>query len=187
MPEGTEMNKTKILLAASLLASCGIPTDHTALFQEQSINSPAGVTKTATRILPPDPFEGPIQPTGINGLPFAPEGLTACQEMNFYRIQFGLPDRFSDQPREPQVSFANQGLGWRESSCRNDVNTYCCYGYWQLYFDLHNRDHRTGPKYAACGVFSITDYFGNDPIQKQKQACAAKAVYDTSGLQPWVL
>jgi hypothetical protein len=128
-------------------------------------------------------------PTGIHGLPFAPEGLDRCQEMNFYRVQWGLPERFSDQPRVPQVSFARQGLGWRESNCRNDVisSTGCCGGYWQLYISLFARDSRMRPRLADCNVSALSDVTGNEPLDKQRNACVAKALYDLEGLDPWAL
>ena len=59
-----------------------------------------------------------LTPTGIFGLPFAPEGLDGCDEMRFYLDQFQMPARFD-------------GIGWRESNCRNEdgVRTSCCHGY----------------------------------------------------------
>ena len=118
----------------------------------------------------------PVVATGLYGLPFAPEGLDDCAEMNFYRVQAGLPDRFA-------------ALGWRESNCRNEdqVKTFCCHGYWQLYTSLHLRDHRLAPKMAACGVGSHHDLNSDDPLEKQRQACAAKALYDVVGLSAWAL
>lgn len=126
------------------------------------------------QINPPPP--PPPAPTGLWGQPFAPAGLGDCDEMNFYRRQWGLPDRFA-------------ALGWRESNCRNEegVKTYCCYGYWQLYFSQHRQDHRMRPRYDACGVYTIWDYNGDEPLDKQKQACAAKALYDTVGYSAWEL
>jgi hypothetical protein len=140
-------------------------------------------TAPAVRLNPPEP----PTPVGIWGQPFAPEGLSDCDEMNFYRLQWGLPDQFSDQPRSGSRS--SWGYGWRESNCRNeeDVRTYCCYGYWQLYFSQHMKDHRMGPRYAACGINEISDYNGDEPLDKQKQACAAAALYEVDGLSPWKL
>src|SRR5690606_34178970 len=122
----------------------------------------ATVTEPAVRgtttLVSPEPTPPPATtPSGLFGLPFAPEGLSNCDEMNFYRVQFGLPDRFSS-------------LGWRESNCRNEegVKTYCCYGYWQMYFSQHMKDHRMSAKYAACEIDEISDYNGDEPLDKQK-------------------
>lgn len=125
---------------------------------------------TAVRLAPPPP----PPPSGLSGLPFAPPGLDDCGQARFYRVQAGLPDVFDR-------------LAWRESNCRNDVRTYCCYGIWQLYFTQHLADARMRPRYALCGIDSVSDYYGNDPSQKQKQACATKALYDVVGLSPWSL
>jgi hypothetical protein len=111
----------------------------------------------------------PPQPTT-----YAPEGLSNCDEMHWYRARVGLPARF-DQ------------IGWRESNCRNEdgVHTSCCYGWWQLNVGLHLRDPRLAPKYRACGVDSYTDVNSDTPTDKQRQACATKALYDTVGLSAW--
>jgi len=116
------------------------------------------------------------QPTGIYGLPFAPEGLSDCDEMRFYLDQFGMPARF-DQ------------IGWRESNCRNEdgVRTSCCHGYLQLNANLHVRDHRLHDRYAQCGVYGNEDINSDTPEDKQRHACAAKQLYDILGYQPWSL
>lgn len=113
-------------------------------------------------------------PTGLNGLPFAPEGLSDCAEATFYRQQAGLPDAFD-------------ALIWRESNCRNEdsVRTFCCHGYLQLYVSLHLKDHRLVDGYHACGVFSAADMNSDVPIEKQRSLCAAKVLYDVNGLSPW--
>lgn len=133
-------------------------------------------TAPATRMgLPP---ALPV-PTGINGLPFAPEGLDNCAEMNFYRVQAGLPYRFSDQPRT-----GAKGYGWRESNCRNEdgVHTSCCHGYWQL----HEDHFWPGNIFdTECGVNSYLDVNSDTPIDKQRQACAAKVLFDRDGYSPW--
>lgn len=110
---------------------------------------------------------------GLNGLPFAPPGLSNCDEMHFYRVQAGLPDRFDS-------------LGFRESGCQNkdSVRTYCCHGYWQL----HQQHVRSG--YATrwreeCGITSFQDFNSDSPIEKQRQACGAFVLYDMSGYTPW--
>lgn len=120
--------------------------------------------------------ESPLPAAGLHGLPFAPEGLSDCDEMNFYRVQAGLPDQFAR-------------IGWRESNCRNEegVKTFCCYGYWQMYFTQHRADHRMRPRYDACEIFAVSDYNGDEPLDKQKQACAAKALFDVAGMSPWAM
>jgi len=117
-----------------------------------------------------------ITPVGLHGQPFAPADWTGCLEMEFYRRQAGLPDRFDS-------------LGWRESNCRNEdgVRTGCCHGYWQMWTDLHLRDHRLAPLMADCEITGPQDLNSDDPLEKQKQACAAKALYDVVGLQAWSL
>lgn len=136
----------------------------------------AVATEPAVRLNPPTtvPITAPEVPTGLYGQPFAPEGLSNCDEMNFYRVQWGLPQRFS-------------ALGWRESNCRNEdgVKTYCCYGYWQLYTSLHLKDHRLKPKMHACEVYSSNDLNSDNPLEKQKQACAARALFDVVGYSAW--
>jgi len=113
------------------------------------------------------------QVTGLNGLAFAPAGLDNCAEMKFYRQQAGLPDVFDS-------------LGWRESNCRNEdsVKTFCCHGYWQL----HQNHVRSG--YATrlrqdCDIDSYQDFNSDVPLDKQRQACGAKVLYDMSGMSPW--
>ncbi len=118
-----------------------------------------------------EPTQAPPETTPAN---VAPPGLNNCDEMSWYRQYVGLPARF-DQ------------IGWRESNCRNEegVHTSCCWGYWQLNVALHMRDHRIAPKYRACGVSSRFDVDGDNPGDKYRQACAAKALYDVVGLSAW--
>ena len=136
----------------------------------------ATATQGAVRMNPPETTTttAPPVPTGLHGQPFAPEGLSNCDEMNFYRVQWGLPERFS-------------ALGWRESNCRNEdgVRTFCCHGYWQLYTSLHLQDHRLAPRMELCGVSSHYDLNSDNPLEKQKQACAAKALFDVVGYSAW--
>jgi hypothetical protein len=119
----------------------------------------------ATDTVPP-----PSKP-GLWGMPLAPVGLSRCDEMEFYRAQAGMP-AYMD------------GVGFRESSCRNDVvsSIGCCYGYWQAYVSLHLRDAKLSPRYARCEVDEISDVYGNLPLQKQKNACVAKAILDIQGI-----
>lgn len=125
-------------------------------------------------------------PAGLRGMPFAPDGLDNCAEMNYYRTQAGLPDQFSDQPRSGPRS--QWGYGWRESNCRNDVGNACCHGYWGLHAGNINNQWSYGPLVKAhCEVYSVSDYRGNNPLQKQKAACFAKVLFDISGLSPWRL
>lgn len=104
----------------------------------------------------------------------APGGLSNCDEMSWYRSKVGLPARFD-------------AIGWRESNCRNEegVHTSCCWGYWQLNVALHLRDGRLAGRYHACGIYGRQDVDGDNPGDKYRQACAAKALYDTVGLSPW--
>ena len=106
--------------------------------------------------------------------PAAPSFASDCDEMSWYRARVGLPARF-DQ------------IGWRESNCRNEdgVHTSCCHGWWQLNVSLHLRDHRLADRYAACGIDSYTDVNSDNPDDKRRQACAAKALYDVVGLSAW--
>jgi len=138
------------------------------------INTPATVMQPAERIDPPEPQI--IIPVGLQGREFAPIGLSDCDEMNFYRVQWGLPEKFNS-------------IGWRESNCRNEdiVKTYCCYGYWQMYIYLFLKDHRMIPLLIKCEVDSHEDINSDEPLDKQRQACAAKALYDVEGLSPWAL
>lgn len=165
------------VLIAGLLALAPTPTPSIG-FEVP----PEGYWETATVEIPAtrgttvqvETLPTPLPNTGIHGLPFAPEGLSNCDEMNFYRVQAGLPARFAV-------------LGARESNCRNEdgVRTFCCYGYWQLYVSLHERSSVLGPLYRACGVYSAEDVNSDTPIDKQRMACATKALYDTNGYGPW--
>jgi len=142
------------------LAEISVPVD-------ASVTAERGTAVQVEPTLPPPVVEtAPSQ--------YAPPGLNNCDEMHFYRVQAGLPARF-DQ------------LGWRESNCRNEegVHTSCCWGYWQLNVALHLRDGRIGPKYRACGVHSRSDVDGDNPGDKWRQACAAKALYSVVGLSAW--
>lgn len=140
---------------------------------------PADSDVVAVRVAPPDHqavVDTAAPSVGLFGLPFAPEGITDCEEMEFYRVQAGLPDRF-------------QSLGYRESNCRNEagVRTFCCYGYWQLYFTMHFADSQGWWAYVACEIDEVSDYNGDEPLDKQKQACAAKGIFDVVGYSAWAL
>jgi len=127
-----------------------------------------GESVQMTETLPPPPEEtAPARPQ-------APAGLSNCDEMSWYRQYVGLPARFD-------------GIGWRESNCRNEegVHTSCCWGYWQLNVALHLRDHRLAGAYHDCGVYGRQDVDGDNPGDKMRQACAAKALYDVVGLSAW--
>lgn len=131
--------------------------------------------RSATRLNNAQPV-GDQPATGLNGLPFAPDGLSNCDEMTYYRQQWGLPDEFD-------------ALGWRESNCRNEesVHTFCCWGYWQHYISSHLS------RYSAyrsriindCQVTGRTDIDSDFPLDKQKQACVTAVVYSISGFSPW--
>ena len=116
----------------------------------------------------------PAPPTGLWGAPFAPEGLSDCDEFKFYREQWGLPARFD-------------ALAWRESNCRNEdgVKTFCCYGYLQLWVDYQITDYRVTDRFHECGVYSHFDVNSDTPIEKQKQLCAAAVIFSISGYGAW--
>lgn len=143
------------------------------------IDHPADSTSGGVRLIPriqetPPETSDPCTQMGLFCLPFAPEGLSNCDEMAYYRIQFGLPDRF-------------QSLGYRESNCRNEegVRTYCCYGYWQMYFSQHYSDPQGRQIYEECQVDEVTDYNGDSPLDKQKQACTVQGLFKLMGYSPW--
>lgn len=94
--------------------------------------------------------------------------------MSFYRQQWGLPAVFDR-------------IGERESNCRQElgVHTGCCWGWFQLDLSLHLRDTRLIEPYHDCGVYSRFDADGPEPIEKQRHACAAAALYRLLHLQPW--
>jgi hypothetical protein len=127
----------------------------------------SGPYAPAVRMDPP-PTTVPAWPTGIMGLPFAPFGLTDCEEARFYADQFGLPRQF-----DPII--------WRESNCRNEdgVKTSCCHGYLQL--------HRMHFPMPECDAWSYQDINSDTPLDKQRQMCAAKQLYDAAGMSPWRL
>lgn len=121
-----------------------------------------------------------LPPAGLDGLPFyagesdgiferrcqgLPECEARCEEMQFYRIQAGLPDIFDR-------------MGFGESSCKNTIENSCCHGY----FQIHELYWYNVPQ---CGVTNIYDLQGDEPIKKQRNACVAKVVYDTSGCGAW--
>lgn len=113
---------------------------------------------------------------GLWDQPFAPEGLSDCDEFRFYRIQWGLPARFDS-------------LAWRESNCRNEdgVRTFCCHGYLQLYISLQIKDHRITDRYHECGVYSANDINSDNPLEKQKHLCAAAVLFSVVGYDAWAL
>jgi hypothetical protein len=145
--------------------------------QVQSVEASRPDDNAAVRIgqqVQVTPLPEPAPAAGLNGLPFAPEHLTGCEEFDFYRAQVGLPERFN-------------GIAWRESNCRNEpgVRTFCCHGYLQLYVDMHLKDHRLAPLYADCGITAISDINQNTPLSKQKQLCGAAALYSVAGISAW--
>lgn len=128
--------------------------------------SPAvrGSAVQATDTLPPPP----TIPTGLNGQPFAPVGLDGCAEMEWYREQAGLPAEFDR-------------IGYLESRCMNDVNTWCCYGYFQIYAGLHIG----AGSFDECGVDEISDMFGGSAVVKQRNVCMAVRVFRQQGRCAW--
>lgn len=165
--------------AGIVLAGMGVPA--TVLAEPREIHEgisteglePA-VRGEQVQTMPPPPPPTTLPPPPPPPSPYAPAGLSDCDEMNWYRRAVGLPQAFA-------------GIGWRESNCRNEdgVKTFCCHGYWQMYTSLHLRDHRLAPRMNACGVYSHWDLNSDTPGDKLRQACAAKALYDVVGTSPW--
>jgi len=145
------------------------------------------ITPTATTFVPSDrlmeftpddtlPLPPDASTLGRQGLPFAPVELFGCEETECSRIQRGLPAYFGAAHRQ---------MGRKSSNSGNDVSSYCCHGYWQLYVSLHLKDHRLAPLYAECGISSVSDILGVEPLKKQKNACGAAAVLSVSGCEAW--
>lgn len=155
-----------IVMAALLAvapAQLDLPPEGVYVGADVSVTAERGTQVQVEPTLPPPV----VAPTG-------PPTADNCEEMQWYRIRAGLPSRFD-------------GIGWRESNCRNEegVHTSCCWGYWQLNVALHLRDHRLVGPYHSCGVYSRHDVDGDNPGDKTRQACAAKALYDEVGLSAW--
>lgn len=131
-------------------------------------------TTPAARASPPIQVTEPPAPVGINGLPFAPDGLDGCDTFTFYRIQWGLPATFDR-------------LGWRESRCTNTPisRTGCCVGALQLH-EIIFRDHRMLEPLAACDA-TWANVRGDTGDAWQRQMCAARALFDVAGYRPWSL
>lgn len=169
-----------LLLATS--ANCGTRASASAPLPSplSKIVAPASATflVPALRLNPPDPQPlNACNYEGLNCLEFAPPELTGCEEMEFYRVQAGLPDRWGDEPRTGPVR--QKGIGWRESNCRNDVTTYCCGGYWQIgWGNITAYGYRAFGIWDRCKIASRYDYVGTSSLQKQKSACAAKGLFD---------
>ena len=159
----------------------GVPGPVTMASLQTSIDGPVTANSPAVRINPPPS-------RGLNGLQFAPEEFDNCQEMVFYMNQAGLPDRFDDSGRHQQW-VRSDGFGWRESKCTNTVTSFtgCCVGYWQNYISSHlsRQSQYRGRIINECQVNGADDIRGDSPLQKQKQACVTKVVYDISGYSPW--
>lgn len=148
-----------------------MPNDYIAALFALILAATTGATATEqadrgeqTQLVAPPPPAVVVQ--------YAPDGLDDCDEMNWYRIDAGLPERFS-------------GIGWRESNCRNEdaVRTSCCHGYWQMHMMHFNG---SGVIYGVyCGAYSYHDVNSDTPEDKKRQACAAKALHDEVGISAW--
>lgn len=108
---------------------------------------------------------------------YPPAGLTDCQQMEWQRVNVGLPAHF-------------WYLGNRESGkgvCDNTAvsNTGCCVGWWQLH-RINWSDKRMIPRFAACGA-TWQNVRGDTREAKARQACATKALFDVAGYSPWKL
>lgn len=115
----------------------------------------------------------PPEPLGIHNLPFAPANLDGCDRAEFYAAQFGLDTVNWRHLTVRQVIF-------RESSCRNDVRTWCCYGYFQIH-----EIHIGSGSLEECGVDEIEDFFGAEPLDRQRNACMAARVHRQQGPCAW--
>jgi hypothetical protein len=179
--------KAPVVVALALLVTSGGTGRPAASAEIESISTSATpttdlvavATHTAVRLNPPAASNEQALSfgTGLHARPFAVEGLSDCDEMSFYRQQWGLPASFD-------------ALGWRESGCRNEdnVRTACCVGYWQLYVATFVRDVRAAPRLGdECSVYSSTDVDSDTPVDKQRQACAAAVVYSIQGFGAWSL
>lgn len=100
--------------------------------------------------------------------------LEPCDELRWYRTAAGLPARFD-------------ALGYRESRCGNNAisRTGCCVGWWQIHW-INFDDHRTQPGLTLCDA-TWHNIRGDTPEAKQRQACAAKVIYDIAQYTPWAL
>ena len=154
---------TAVLAIVLLFAPTGVSLD----LPPEGIYAPATASAPAERLDPPTTPPLVVEST-------TPTFANDCAEMSWYRQRAGLPARF-DQ------------LGWRESNCRNEdgVHTGCCVGWWQLNVSLHLRDHRLIGAYHACGVWSAGDVNSDTPEDKQRQACAAAALFGVVGYSAW--
>lgn len=149
----------------ALLCLCLIGVPASAAITEQDVAEVAPSVRIERGELVPGPTL-PVPPApGLQGKPFAPEGLSLCDEMSFYRVQWGLPAIFDR-------------MGFKESSCKNWVENWCCHGYWQLHESFWSN-------IPECEVSNIYDLQGTSAISKQRNACAAKYVYDRSGCGAW--
>ncbi len=154
-----------VLAPATVDVPPEIPIEAIAAAAAATATAERGTQVQVTETQPPPPESSPD---------FAPAGLSNCDEMHWYRVNAGLPAAFD-------------GIGWRESNCRNEegVHTSCCWGYWQLSVAVHLRDGRLAGKYHACGVYSRFDVDSDTPGDKRRQACAAKALYSVVGMSAW--
>ena len=109
---------------------------------------------------------------------YAPEWMSGCDEMSWYRQDAGLPEAFD-------------AIGYRESRCDNGArptnSVASRYRGWWSVGVMHINNKIYGPGAAACGIRTEADYYGNSPSQKKASACFAKVLYDYSGMQPWAL
>lgn len=98
--------------------------------------------------------------------------LEPCDELAWYRTAAGLPPRFD-------------AIGWRESRCDNTQisRTGCCVGWFQIHW-INFNDHRTRDGLQACDA-TWDNIRGDTPAAKQRQACAAKVLYDVARYTPW--
>lgn len=99
-------------------------------------------------------------------------GGSSCAEMDDYINANRLPSVF-------------RYIGRRESHCNNSVRSRTRDSGWFQLNDVVFRDHRMVPRLRACGVSGPWDVRGASAGAKQRQTCAARALYAVAGLRPW--
>lgn len=160
---------TMILLLAACTPTAGALSDGPSEINEPATPAISGY-QTAVRVNPPPQPDPAPQAAPLYEEESPPADL--CASAHAMRAEVGLPVRFD-------------ALSWRESNCRNDVRTFCCYGIYQLYWSVISKDHRMGLRIAACGVDSLSDIYGETMVKRRANTCVAKALYDVAGYSPW--
>jgi len=164
------MLRTKLLIPFALIALAVLSActpQEIAAWSAWHRSDPQAATEYAQLPAIQEALQNPVPAERVESMP-----ADLCGDAQAWRVGAGLPDHFDY-------------LAFRESNCRNDVRTYCCYGIYQLYWSLISRDHRMVPKIAACGVDSLDDIYGETADRRRNNTCVAKALYDVAGYSPW--